>query len=147
MNIKRIFIIYNIIKYYNFVSKMGNTFFGPHMIIERIITAEPYSVCIGVNGEVGEERNPYKTQVIRVNNGQLKSLVNFTETNNSLIYDFEDNIKLQLTKRENDIIYHIKTENIEYTSNVHPLVRNHWKTISLKSEELDKIADFVKIQE
>ena len=127
---------------------MGNKIFGgPSMVIDRIITAEPYPVYVGVNGAVGQEGNPYKTQVIRVNNGPLKSLINFTETNNSLIYDFEDNIKLQLTKREDDVVYHIKTNDIEYTSNIHPIVRNHWKTISLKSEELDKIATFVKIDQ
>jgi hypothetical protein len=124
---------------------MGNKIFGgPSMVIDRIITAEPYPVYVGVNGAVGQEGNPYKTQVIRVNNGPLKSLVSFTETNNSLIYDFEDNVKLQLMKRDNDIVYHIKTEDIEYTNNIHPVVRNHWKTISLASEELDKIATFVR---
>ncbi len=130
---------------------MGNTLFseplfgGPAMIIDRIIVAEPHRIDVGVCGIVGKENNPYKTQVIRVNNGQLKSLVNYTETSNSLIYDFEDNIKLQLTKRENDIIYHIKTNDIEYTSNMNPVVRQIWKKISLKSEELDKISDFVKL--
>ena len=124
---------------------MGNKLYGgPIMIIDRIIVAEPYRIEVGVCGTVGKENNPYKAQVIRVNNGQLKSLVNYTETNNSLIYDFEDNVKLQLTKRDNDIIYHIKTEDIEHTINMHPFVRRAWKTISLKSEELDKIADFVK---
>jgi hypothetical protein len=124
---------------------MGNTLFGGRtMVIDRIITSEPYPIYVGVNGAVGQEGNPYKSQVIRVNNGPLKSLVSFTETQNSLIYNFEDNTKLQLTKRENDIVYHIKTEDIEYTSNVNPVVRNHWKTISLASEELDKIASFVR---
>ena len=124
---------------------MGNTLFGgPAMIIDRIITAEPYPVYVGVNGTVGQKENPYKTQVIRVNNGPLKSLVSFTETNNSLIYDFEDNIKLQLTKRDNNVVYHIKTNDIEYTNNIHPIVRKHWKTISLASNELDKIAPFVR---
>ena len=124
---------------------MGNSLFGgPSMLIDRIIVAEPHRIEVGVCGTVGKENNPYKSQVIRINNGPLKSLVNYTETHNSLIYDFEDNVKLQLTKRENDIVYHIKTEDIEHTSNMNPLVRQIWKTISLKSEELDKIADFVK---
>ncbi len=129
---------------------MGNIFFGtslfstPHMIIDRIIVAEPHRIDIGVCGTVGKEDNPYKKQVIRVNNGQLKSLVSFTETSNSLIYEFEDNVKLQLIKRENNIVYHIKTEDIEHTSAVPSILRNHYKTISLASNELDKIADFYK---
>ncbi len=127
---------------------MGNIFFGkslfgePTMVIDRIICTEPYLVNIGVCGIVGKEDNPYKKQVIRVNNGQLKSLVNYTVTSNSIIYDFEDNIKLQFTKRENDIVYHIKTNDIEHTSIVPNILRNNYSKISLASEELDKIADF-----
>ncbi len=128
-------------------NKKNTLFSGPAMVIDRIIVAEPHRIEVGVCGfdvSKNKENNPYKSQVIRVNNGPLKSLVNYTETSNSLIYDFEDNIKLQLTKREKDIVYHIKTEDIEHTSNMNPLVRQIWKTISLKSKELDKIADFVK---
>ncbi len=128
-------------------NKKNTLFSGPAMVIDRIIVAEPHRIEVGVYGfdvSKNKENNPYKSQVIRVNNGPLKSLVNYTETSNSLIYDFEDNIKLQLTKREKDIVYHIKTEDIEHTSNMNPLVRQIWKTISLKSKELDKIADFVK---
>ena len=65
---------------------MGNMLFGgPTMVIDRIIVAEPYRIDVGVCGVVGKENNPYKTQVIRVNNKPLKSLVNYTETSNSLI--------------------------------------------------------------
>ncbi len=124
---------------------MGNVLFGgPSMIIDRIITAEPYPIYVGVNGAVGNVNNPYKTQVIRVNHGELKSLVSFTETNNSLIYDFEDHIKLQLTKRDDTIIYHIITKDINYTDTMHPIVREHWSPISLESKELDKIGAFIK---
>lgn len=126
---------------------MGNTLFKtPSMVIDRIIVAEPHRIEVGVCGAVGKEDNPYKTQVIRVDNGPLKSLTSFVETNNSLIYEFEDNTTLKLIKRENNIVYHIKNNEIEHTSNMHPVVRNIWKTIHLKSEELDKIADFVKIE-
>ncbi len=130
---------------------MGNTLFGgPVMIIDRMIVAEPYRVEVGVCGfdeSNGKEDNPYKTQVIRVNHGSLKSLTSFVETNNSLIYEFEDNTTLKLMKRKNDIVYHIKSGEIDHTGNMHPLVRKIWKTIHLKSEEIDKIADFVKIEE
>lgn len=134
---------------------MGNTIFGgPVMIIDRIIVAEPHRVEVGVCGfdkSNGKEDNPYKEQVICVNHGPLKSLTSFVETNNSLIYEFEDNTTLKLIKRDNDIVYHIKSScgagEIDYTGNMHPLVRKIWKTIHLKSEELDKIQAFVKIQE
>ena len=134
---------------------MGNTLFGgPAMVIDRIIVAEPHRVEVGVCGAVGayrKEDNPYKMQVIRVNNGPLKSLTSFMETNNSLIYEFEDNTTLKLIKREDNIVYHIKSScgagEIDHTGNMHPVVRKIWKTIHLKSEELDKIQAFVKIQE
>ena len=127
---------------------MGNILFGgPTMIIDRIIVAEPHRVEVGVCGIVGKEDNPYKSQVIRINHGPLKSLTSFVETNNSLIYEFEDNTTLKLIKRGNDIVYHIKNNKIEHTSSMHPFVRKIWKTIHLKSEELDKIEAFVKIQE
>ena len=127
---------------------MGNTLFGgPAMIMDRMIVAEPYRVEVGVCGAVGKEDNPYKTQVIRVDHGPLKSLTSFVETNNSLIYEFEDNTTLKLMKREDDIVYHIKNGEIDHTGNMHPLVRKIWKTIHLKSEEIDKIEAFVKIEE
>ncbi len=122
---------------------MGNKQLGPSMLIDRIITNDPYPIYVGVNGEVGKKDNPYGKQVIRVNDGSLKPLVSFTETNNSLIYDFEDNVKLQLTKRDDDIVYHIKTNDIDHTSLVNPSIRKNWKTISLTSNELDKIAGFI----
>ena len=134
---------------------MGNTLFGgPAMVIDRIIVAEPHRIEVGVCGAVDayrQEDNPYKMQVIRVDNGPLKSLTSFVETNNSLIYEFEDNTTLKLMKKENDIVYHIKSScgagEIDHTGNMNPLVRKIWKTIHLKSEELDKIQAFVKIQE
>ena len=128
--------------------KMGNSLFGgPTMVIDRIIVAEPYRIEVGVCGIVGKEDNPYKSQVIRINYGPLKSLTSFVETNNSLIYEFEDNTTLKLIKRENDIVYHIKNGEIDHTGNMNPLVRKIWKTIHLKSEEHDKIANLVKIEE
>lgn len=134
---------------------MGNTLFGgPSMVIDRIIVAEPHRIEVGVCGAVDayrQEDNPYKSQVIRVNHGPLKYLTSFVETNNSLIYEFEDNTTLKLIKREDDIVYHIKsscgTGEINHTGNMHPLVRKIWKRIHLKSEELDKIEAFVKIKE
>lgn len=131
---------------------MGNTLFGgPSMVIDRIIVAEPHRIEVGVCGAVGKEDNPYKMQVIRVDHGPLKSLTSFVETHNSLIYEFEDNTTLKLIKKDNDIVYHIKSScgagEIDHTGNMHPLVRKIWKTIHLKSEELDKIEAFVKIKE
>ena len=117
----------------------------PRMTIDRIIAAEPHNILIGVSGQTGEQNNPFKEQVIRIDDGGLKSLVSFTENNKSLEYEFEDNIHLKIMKKENDIVYHIKTDDINYTSKVNDLIRKNGKSISLKSNELDKIFDFMKI--
>ncbi len=115
------------------------------MTIDRIIAAEPHNILIGVSGQVGEQNNPLKEQVIRINDGDLKSLVSFSETNQCLHYEFEDNTHLKIMKKDNDILYHIKTDNINYTSKIHDLIRKNSKTISLKSNELDKMFDFMKL--
>lgn len=127
---------------------MGNTLYPSRMVIDRIITAEPYPIYIGVSDQVGSPDNPFKDQVIRLNdNGELKSLVFFTETNNSLNYEFEDNIHLKLMKREdNKIIYQIKSNNINHTSMMNDIIRKNTSKISLKSNELDKIFDFIKME-
>ncbi len=123
---------------------MGNKVYTPRMTIDRMIVAEPYRVVVGVTGQVGSEENPFREQVIRVGDEPLRSLVSFSKTENSLHYEFEDNIHLQIMKREKDIVYHIKTNEINHTSKIRPL---YLSKISLKSNELDKMVDFMDIKD
>ncbi len=123
---------------------MGNKVYTPRMTIDRMIVAEPYRVVVGVTGQVGSEENPFREQVIRIGDEPLRSLVSFSKTENSLHYEFEDNIHLQIMKREKDIVYHIKTNEINHTSKIRPL---YLSKISLKSDELDKMVDFMDIKD
>ncbi len=123
---------------------MGNKVYTPRMTIDRMIVAEPYRVVVGVTGQVGSEENPFREQVIRIGDEPLRSLVSFSKTENSLHYEFEDNIHLQIMKREKDIVYHIKTNEINHTSKIRPL---YLSKISLKSDELDKMVDFMEIKD
>ncbi len=122
---------------------MGNSIYPQRMVIDKLIVAEPYYISVGVSGQVGKEENPYKNQVIRIDDGPLKSLVSFTENEQSLHYEFEDNINLKFMKKDKDIVYHLKTDNINYTSKLNDINREFCsKTISLNSKELDKIPNF-----
>ncbi len=121
---------------------MGNSIYPQRMTIDRLIVAEPHYISVGVSGQVGSDVNPYKEQVIRIDDGPLKSLVSFTENEQSLHYEFEDNINLKFMKKDNDIVYHLKTDNINYTSKLNDFNRQFFKSISLKSNELDKIHNF-----
>lgn len=123
---------------------MGNTSssYSPRMMIDRLIMAEPYSIVVGVTGQVGSKENPFREQVIRINDDELKSLVSFRQTENSLDYEFEDHIHLQIMKKNKQVICHVKTPKINYTSVIRPL---YTSKISLKSDELDKMVDLMDI--
>ncbi len=125
---------------------MGNTHrkLGPCMKVDRIIASEPYSIYVGVNWETGDKSNPYKNQVIRIGEDGLKSMVSYMETNNGIEYRFEDDVCLRLMKKEDDVVYHIQTKKIDYTSKADPIIKKNWKNISFSSNELDKIEIWMK---
>lgn len=129
---------------------MGNTQnrqLEPCMRIDRIIASEPYLIHVGVNFETGDESNPFKNQVIRIGNDQLRSLVGYLETKDAIEFEFEDDIRLKLMKKDGDVVYHIKNKEMNYTSKVNDIIRNHWKSISFSSNELDKISDWMRRDE
>ena len=121
--------------------------YAPRMMIDRVIASAPDKIEIGVTGQKKQEGNPMSEQVIRINNGDLKSLVSFVETSNSLVYEFEGNIVLKLMKRDNnEVMYHIKTPDFQSTRIMSTLIRKFWSPISLKSNEFDKIASFIQMK-
>ncbi len=123
---------------------MGNKIYPQRMVIDRLIANDEHKIYVGVSGQVGKKENPYKEQVIRVNDGDLKSLVSFSESNQCLDYEFEDNINLKIMKKDEDIVYQLKTDKINYTTNMNDMIREYGKTISLNSKELDKIFVFIE---
>ncbi len=120
---------------------MGNTNqkLSPSMKVDRIIASEPYPIYVGVNWETGDKSNPYKNQVIRIGEDGLKSMVSYMETNHGIEYRFEDDVCLRLMKKDDDVVYHIQTKEINHTSKVDPIIKKNWKNISFSSNELDKI--------
>ena len=129
---------------------MGNTQnrqLEPCMRIDRIIASEPYLIHVGVNFETGDESNPFKNQVIRIGDGKLRSLVGYLETKDAIEFEFEEDVRLKMMKKDGDIVYHIKTKDINHTNKINNVVRDHWRSISFSSNELDKISGWMKRDE
>lgn len=69
----------------------------------------------------------------------------YCQTDNTLCYEFENNIKLCFIKEKNgDIIYNIKKDNKSTTKIMDPQFVNNYKNMNLKSKEFDLIGDFLK---
>jgi hypothetical protein len=113
------------------------------LLIERIISCEPIKIILGVLIRFGKEfeDNIYERQCIKLNNdNKLYSLISYSETNEILCFKFENNIDLNFTKKDNDIICTIGTE----TFIMNNIIRKCYKKMNFNSDELDRIVDFIK---
>ena len=129
---------------YNFSDHLS----GKYFIIERQLVNEPVNIKFGVCGNAGEPTNPYKNQCIKINDEpKPHSLLTFCETPNTLIMDFEDNIRLTLMKSADKINYNIKTNGINMTNELDNFNRNWIKPVHMGAPELDKMVAFVKLPE
>jgi hypothetical protein len=98
---------------------MGNWIFTRRMLVENCISYEPYYISLGVIGQSGRERNPYKNQVIRIDkSGPLYSMVSFKESNQYIQCEFDNDIELTLMKRDDEIIYFLKTLDRQVTKTI-----------------------------
>jgi hypothetical protein len=116
-------------------------------VMERVIAAEPVKITVGISTKLESEstNNLYRRQCIKIgNDNKLYPLLSCSETPDNLCFKFEDNVDLNLMKKNNDIVYNIKTNNLNETNVMNNTVRNFYKSISFNSNELDKIADFIK---
>ena len=112
---------------------------------DRIIDAEEH-IFIGIVSK--HKNNPLSGQGIRIGfDGKIKRLENFIETPTNLIYEFENNSTLTLSKRDEDIIINIKEPetNTNLTKSMDLFLRQMSKPInwSDESREFDKISNFV----
>jgi len=75
--------------------------------------------------------------------GEIKRLVSFVKADNALIYNFEENTRLTLTKdnKTNKIMYAFETPGKTVVKEMDNKVWSMYKTIGLSSKELDKIAE------
>lgn len=93
--------------------------------------------------------NPYSSQAIRIGDfGKLYRLEKFIETPNSLIFEYESNTSMTLSKREKDIIVNIKEPdtNTLIIKPMDSIVREIFKPIqwSNLANEYDKIPEFIR---
>ena len=130
---------------------MGNNIFlsdnmAHSLKFERLINLEP-RVIIGVHGIYNQE-NPFgREQISFSENSKLKELKSFYETDNALIFEFEENSKLHFMKDKNKIILRIVDldTNIDITKEMCPGLRNFFRNPSFCSPHFDKIENFIKI--
>lgn len=113
--------------------------------IDRLIDGEN-QIYIGIVSNI-PPTNPYSSQAIRIGDGKLKRLEKFIETQNNLIFEYEDNTSMVLSKRENDIIINIKEQDTNKTiiKPMDSIVREIFKPIqwSNLAIEYDKIPKFI----
>lgn len=113
-------------------------------IIDRLIDADCAGkvLSIGVSGNANPN-NILSNQGIRWGqDGQIKRLVSCSKVDNGLIYEFEDNYRLILSKTDkNKIIYSFLTDNNINVKEIEDKILNYWKIISMNSSELDRIVE------
>ena len=123
---------------------MGNTIFRQRMVIERLITNKPYHICLGVIGKAESDVNPYKEQVIRLGeDGILRSMVSFQETDQFIHFQFEGDIHLKFMRRDDEIVYFLSTPDMNITDKVLPIIRRQ-ENIGLRTPEFDRLFHFLR---
>ena len=127
-------------------------------LIERLVDGNcdylqhvmpPYepNIKVGVFGGTGNDKsNPLENQGIRIGDSDIHSLKSFTQANDSLTYEFDQNIKLTVFKRRDSIVYNLKTDTLDVTREVNPAVAKFYKPISMDSIEIDKLATIYKME-
>jgi hypothetical protein len=114
--------------------------------IDRLIDAncvDGKTLAIGINGNDNPD-NILSKQGIRLGQyGDIKRLVSFIKADNTLVYNFEDNTRLTLTKNDknNKIIYSFETPGKTVVKEMDDLVFQMYKTIGMASSELDRIVE------
>lgn len=108
--------------------------------LDRILDSEN-QIYIGIGERKQKNDN---LQVIRIGDYTNKyyRLLQFTESENKLKYEFENEIILTLNKDDDDIkLELIFLNNKNISTKINPLVINNFRPIRLASKEFDKIYD------
>jgi hypothetical protein len=113
--------------------------------IDRLIDADcaGKNLTIGINGHTTPD-NILSNQGIRLGqDGDIKRLVSFVKADNALIYNFEENTRLTLSKDEktNKVRYSFEMPGKTVVKEMDEKVWSMYKTIGMSSKELDKIAE------
>lgn len=110
---------------------------------DRLIDAENH-IYVGIVCQ--NNQNSLSGQAIRIGTGNIKRLEQFIETPTQLIYEFETNTVMTLSKKDNEVIVNISEPdtNVHLQKPMHTMVRTFSKEINWNSTELDKIVDFIQ---
>jgi hypothetical protein len=113
--------------------------------IDRLIDADcaGKNLTIGINGSVNPD-NILSHQGIRLGqDGEIKKLVSFVKVDNALIYNFEGNTRLTISKddKTNKIMYSFEMPEKTVVKEMDEKIWSMYKTIGLSSLELDRIAE------
>lgn len=114
---------------------------------DRLIDSEP-EILIGICGQKREDdkANPFAIQCLRLyDENKLYSLKAYQQTDKSLCYEFENDIRLCFLKQHNDkIAYNLKTPSTNTTKQMNELLVNRFKPLHFASNEFDLIDKFIK---
>lgn len=104
------------------------------------------NVLIGIvpGTPIDNKENPLQYQGIRIGEGEIFRLKNFVKNDNSLTYEFENDVKLNLFKREMVICYNLQADDLNVTKCIDPIITKNFKDIGMNSKELDEISKFYK---
>lgn len=132
----------------NFIDDASNVIkrrYNNCFTIDRLIDADcaGKNLTIGINGHTTPD-NILSNQGIRLGqDGDIKRLVSFVKADNALIYNFEENTRLTLSKDEktNKVRYSFEMPGKTIVKEMDEKVWSMYKTIGMSSKELDKIAE------
>lgn len=136
-------------KFINWIDKSTNEIkhrYDNCFTIDRLIDGncvDGKTLAIGVNPKDNPD-NILSKQGIRLGqDGDIKRLVSFVKVDNGLVYNFEDNTRLTMTKnnKTNKIMYSFETPGKTVVKEMDDRIVGMYKAIGMSSSELDKIAE------
>jgi hypothetical protein len=142
---KRYYESYIINKWLNNTQKEIKHRYENCFTIDRLIDSDCSGkiLTIGVNSNINPN-NVLSHQGIRLGqDGDIKRLISFIKADNSLVYNFEDNTILTLTKNNttNRITYSFEMPGKKVVKEMDDRIVSMYKTIGMASSELDKIVE------
>lgn len=127
------------------VYKTTDDIYNNYFIIDRIIDADCDGklLVVGIKGGDNLSNSLSKQGIRWGNTGQIKRLVSFVQLDkDGLVYNFEDDYRLTLTKTTNNkIMYAFEMKDNVVIKEMNEAVMRSWKPISMSSTELDKICE------
>jgi len=116
------------------------------LLHDRILDAEN-QIYIGIGSDVPDQKE-ISLQAIRIGDYTNKyyRLLQFTEDEHKLKYEFEDGVTLTLSKFLDVILIELSQlkKKTVIISEVNPIIIKHFKPINFVSDEFDKIYDLFK---